>query len=69
MQANQPFSAQDVMALVDARKLSHVKVAVADIDGVLRGKYLARDKFESCLKGGLSMCNVVLGWDSQDQLY
>jgi len=29
-----------------------VKVAVSDIDGVLRGKYLHRDKFEGALDGG-----------------
>ena len=31
--------------IVDERRLSHVKVGVFDVDGVLRGKYLRRDKF------------------------
>jgi glutamine synthetase len=47
----------------------HVKVAVADIDGVLRGKYMARDKFLSSLDDGFGFCDVVLGWDIDDRLY
>ena len=36
---------------------------------MLRGKYLARDKFLSALEQGFGFCDVVLGWDSNDQLY
>jgi glutamine synthetase len=46
-----------------------VKVAIADIDGVLRGKYLHKDKFFSALEGGFGFCNVVFGWDSSDVCY
>ncbi len=47
-----------------------VKVAVADIDGVLRGKYLHKDKFLSAAEGGgFGFCNVVFGWDSADVCY
>ncbi|MBC7436347.1 MAG: glutamine synthetase [Bdellovibrionales bacterium] len=50
-----------------------VKVAVSDIDGVLRGKYLHIDKFlgtaEPHPKGGFGFCDVVLGWDMMDQCY
>ena len=46
-----------------------VKVAVADIDGILRGKYLHKDKFLSAVDGGFGFCDVVLGWDSGDQCY
>lgn len=50
-----------------------VKVAVSDIDGILRGKYLHRDKFlgaaEPYPKGGFGFCDVVLGWDMMDQCY
>lgn len=69
MQAREVKTIEDAIALVDARELSHVKVAVPDIDGILRGKYLSRDKFVSTLQSGLAFCNVVLGWDSGDQLY
>lgn len=46
-----------------------VKVAVTDIDGVLRGKYIHLEKFLSALEGGLGFCNVVFGWDSADVCY
>ncbi len=46
-----------------------VKVAVADIDGVLRGKYIHKDKFFSAADGGFGFCNVVFGWDSGDVCY
>ena len=46
-----------------------VKVAVADIDGVLRGKYIHIDKFHSAVEGGFGFCNVVFGWDMNDQTY
>ena len=46
-----------------------VKVAVADIDGVLRGKYLHRDKFLGAVESGFGFCDVVLGWDSGDACY
>ena len=69
MQAREVKTIEDAIALVEARRLTHVKVAVSDIDGILRGKYMSKDKFISSLKSGLSFCNVVLGWDSNDQLY
>ena len=46
-----------------------VKVAVSDIDGILRGKYLHRDKFFGAADGGFGFCDVVFGWDSQDSCY
>lgn len=69
MQAREVKTAEDARRIVEARGLSHVKVGVSDIDGVLRGKYMARDKFFSALEGGFGFCDVVLGWDSQDELY
>ncbi|HEV7716671.1 MAG TPA: hypothetical protein VGO53_13830, partial [Steroidobacteraceae bacterium] len=62
-------TAADARALVAERGLSHVKVGAFDIDGILRGKYISRAKFESALEGGFGFCDVVLGWDSKDQLY
>jgi glutamine synthetase len=46
-----------------------VKLGVTDIDGILRGKYLHRSKLTNVFQDGLAFCNVVLGWDSNDQLY
>ena len=44
-------------------------MGVHDADGILRGKYMSRDKFFSRWNSGFGFCDVVLGWDSNDQLY
>ncbi len=69
MEPRQVRNASDARRIVQERGLRHVKVGVHDIDGVLRGKYLHVDKFSSALDGGMGFCDVVLGWDSNDQLY
>ena len=69
MEPRQVRTAADARGLVEARGAQHVKVGVFDIDGVMRGKYLSREKFLSTLEGGFGFCDVVLGWDCQDQLY
>jgi glutamine synthetase len=60
---------EDAQRLIEERNLKHVKVGVFDHDGVLRGKYMSTPKFLSALEGGFGFCDVVLGWDSNDQLY
>jgi len=46
-----------------------VKVAITDIDGVLRGKYIHLDKFKSILESGFGFCDVIFGWDCGDVGY
>ena len=53
---------------IQDRGIEHVKLGVFDGDGILRGKYIARDKFLAALDKGLGFCDVILGWDSNDQL-
>ncbi|GAB5450825.1 MAG: glutamine synthetase [Halioglobus sp.] len=69
MNPREVSTAADARAIVEERGLSHVKVGVFDNDGILRGKYMGRDKFFSALDKGFGFCDVVLGWDCQDQLY
>lgn len=69
MQEREIATAQDAARLVEASGLSHIKVGLSDIDGVMRGKYLRKDKFLAVLESGLAFCNVVFGWDSEDRLY
>ncbi|MBK7148023.1 MAG: glutamine synthetase [Bacteroidetes bacterium] len=46
-----------------------VKVAVTDIDGVLRGKYMSAEKFLSVVDADFGFCDVVFGWDAGDIAY
>ncbi len=62
-------SASSAFELLEKSSCSKVKVAITDIDGVMRGKYLHRDKFLSATKSGFGFCNVVFGWDSADVCY
>src|SRR5215212_5756967 len=69
MDASKIKTAADAAAYVKSRDLPFVKVGIVDVDGVMRGKYMGRDKFFSALEKGFGFCDVVLGWDSNDQLY
>lgn len=46
-----------------------VKLAVTDIDGILRGKVVSFEKFTSIVETGFGFCDVVFGWDSGDVSY
>jgi glutamine synthetase len=59
----------DVLDQLRKSGAEKVKVAVTDVDGILRGKYLHKDKFFSAADGGFGFCNVVFGWDSGDVCY
>ncbi|KAL5529202.1 hypothetical protein ACEPAG_5176 [Sanghuangporus baumii] len=60
--------------LSDLKKLlyedSKVKVAGIDVDGVLRGKFMSKDKFLSAASSdGFGFCSVIFGWDIHDTVY
>ena len=57
------------LAAVRLSEAGKIKVAVSDIDGILRGKYLHRDKFFGAAQSGFGFCDVVFGWDSHDSCY
>ena len=46
-----------------------VKVAGIDVDGMLRGKLMAKKKFLSIASEGFGFCSVIFGWDMHDQTY
>jgi glutamine synthetase len=64
-----PSRAEEALAYLTERQIEHVKIGVFDGDAILRGKYLSRDKFIAALEKGLGFCDVILGWDSNDQLF
>jgi glutamine synthetase len=69
MQPEEVRTAAQARAIVEERALTHVKIGVFDNDGILRGKYIDREKFCASLEKGIGFCDVVLGWDSNDQQY
>ncbi len=69
MDAREVKTVEEAKRIVNERNLTHVKIGVFDIDGILRGKYVSKAKFFSALDQGFGFCDVVLGWDSNDQLY
>lgn len=69
MQPKDVRTIDDARALVDELDVDYVKVGVVDMDGILRGKYMSRRKFLSALQKGFGFCDVVLGWDCNDQQY
>jgi glutamine synthetase len=60
---------ESILKAIARSKHEKVKVAVTDLDGILRGKYLHKDKFLSAAESGFGFCNVVFGWDSGDVCY
>lgn len=63
------MTTKEIIAYVKEHPSGKVKIAYADIDGVLRGKYVATNKFLSSIETGTSFCDVIFGWDAADQAY
>lgn len=60
---------KEILAYVKEHPSGKVKLAFADIDGVLRGKYISTEKFLTAVENGTSFCDVVFGWDAADVAY
>ncbi|MEO0471264.1 MAG: glutamine synthetase family protein [Bacteroidota bacterium] len=60
---------RQIIELVRNDPAGKVKLAITDIDGILRGKVIHVDKFLSVAKGGFGFCDVVFGWDAADVSY
>src|ERR1700750_753981 len=60
---------KEILDYVKSHPSGKVKIAFTDIDGVLRGKYISAEKFESVADGGGSFCDVIFGWDAGDVAY
>ena len=61
--ARQP-TIKEVVEKLAANKTEKVKIAVTDIDGILRGKVISFEKFASVAEKGFGFCDVVFGWDA-----
>ena len=60
--------AEELKKEFEHKKIHHIKVAITDINGILRSKYLSTAKFLSALSKGFGFCDVILGSDIDDQL-
>ena len=60
---------KQVIDYVKKHPSGKVKVAITDIDGILRGKYISVEKFLSVIDNQTGVCDVVFGWDANDVAY
>ena len=60
---------QSIINYVKNHPSGKVKIAVTDIDGILRGKYISTEKFLSVIDDQTSFCDVIFGWDANDVAY
>jgi len=60
---------EDIVEKIKNSSAQKVKFAVADIDGILRGKYIHKNKFLETVEKTIGFCDVILGWDSGDACY
>ena len=58
-----------MIELIQQSAKEGVRFAITDIDGILRGKIINKDKFLKALQHGAGFCNVIFGWDSNDVCY
>jgi glutamine synthetase len=49
-------------------KDAFVKIAITDINGVLRSKHISKAKFDKARSSGFGFCDVIVGSDINDQL-
>lgn len=60
---------QQIIKHLEDIEATKVKLAIVDIDGVLRGKVISLEKFKGIINGSFGFCSVVFGWDSSDVAY
>ena len=60
---------EDIVKKVISGNHKKVRVAITDIDGILRGKMIHIDKFKEAINSDIGVCDVVFGWDSSDKCY
>ncbi|HBL75569.1 MAG: glutamine synthetase [Bacteroidetes bacterium GWF2_42_66] len=58
-----------ILDLLKKENIQKIKFGFSDIDGVLRGKVVHKDKFLDAIDKNIGFCDVVFGWDTNDQCY
>ncbi|KAH9001313.1 glutamine synthetase/guanido kinase [Lactarius akahatsu] len=68
-----PTSLEDLKSLLapdNKVKVAGCVVKSFDVDGVLRGKFMSKEKFLSAASSdGFGFCSVIFGWDLHDAVY
>ncbi|WP_218008967.1 glutamine synthetase family protein [Nocardia jiangxiensis] len=65
---SETLSNVDPRAFVEEHGITTFKVGAVDIDGLWRGKRIAAPYFlESVASKGTNICNILFGWDLQDE--
>jgi len=62
-------SREDFVRELEKLPTQKAKFAVTDIDGILRGKVISKEKLLKSLETGIHFCNVIFGWDMNDAVY
>jgi len=60
---------KEILERIHQSEDNRIKIAITDIDGVLRGKIIRKEKLLSTLEQGAGFCDVVFGWDMMDAAY
>lgn len=60
---------KEIIEKIKNEPYSRVRFAIADIDGVLRGKTISAAKFIKSMNQNIGFCNVIFGWDMDDVVY
>lgn len=63
------MTGKDIVQELKNSEIKKIKFAVTDIDGILRGKYIHKQKFLDSLSDSIGFCDVIFGWDSYDKCY
>src|SRR5579863_5803053 len=62
-------SLTNILNQLSEQNTEKIKLAVVDIDGILRGKVISFEKFKSIAEKGFGFCDVVFGWVANDAAY
>ena len=69
MENRKKINSEQIKHYILQEKIQYIKVGVTDVDGVLRGKYMHSEKFMKALEEDFDFCDVIFGWDLNDDLY
>ena len=60
---------QEILTKLATTGCRKIKFAVCDIDGILRSKTIHFDKIKNNINREIGFCDVIFGWDSNDECY